>query len=424
VGFELIKRCTFVVAVMLLLACAPQVVADETPHAGHAGHDTASAKTATGAIGLDVYADGGRVHLLVTERAAENPQPQMRYLRSDDGGASWSAPVTVGGGQSAPMPTKRGLEPQIAAAGDRLVAVWTTGAPTRFGRGPLASAVSSDGGRTWTPGPNPSDDKLATDHAFADLAADDAGNFHCVWLDGRHGARPDGTIAEDAGKGLRYARSTDGGRHWLPNVTLDAQCCECCWNSLLTLPGSGVRVLYRDRDPRDMALISSSDRGQTWGRPAAVGAFKWDFTGCPHVGGAVAATDPTGKHLAAVVWTAKGGDDVGAFAVSSSDAGHTWTTPARLGGPQSSRPDIASDGRHVVVATWDEYLEAGDAGGNAAFYAMSSDAGKSWSPPVRLSPAGASATYPRVVRTPAGFRVFWTQKVPGKPWTWTSREVK
>jgi hypothetical protein len=363
------------------------------------------------------------VHLLVAERVANVATPQMRYLRSEDGGATWSSPVPVGEGQPGPGPAKRGLDPQIAAAGDKLVAVWTSGAETRFGRGPLATAISTDGGRTWTPGANPSDDRLATDHAFADVVADDAGNFHCVWLDGRHGAKADGTIAEDAGKGLRYARSGDGGRTWSANVTLDPQCCECCWNTLLTLPGGVVHVLYRDRNPRDMALISSPDGGRTWGKAAPVGAFRWDFTGCPHVGGALASGDETGKDLAAVVWTAKGGDAVGAFALSSADGGKSWTSPTRLGGPQSSRPDVAAHGRRVVAA-WDEYVEAGEATGNAAFYATSDDAGETWSAPVRLSAAGMSATYPRVVRLPEGFRVFWTQKGAGKPVTWASRAVE
>lgn len=398
-----------VAAVLVLAVCPMRVRAADAAHAGHA------VKGAIGVVGLDVYADGGRIHLLTAERATSTAKPALSYARSDDGGETWSTPVPVGTGQPTPDPSHRGLDPQIAASGDHLVAMWTTGAQSRFGRGPLATSISTDGGRTWKPGRNPADDGLSTDHAFADVAADDAGNFHAVWLDGRAG--------ENTGKGLRYARSTDGGQTWSPNVTLDAACCECCWNSLLTLPGGRVAVLYRDKDPRDMGLTISSDAGKSWSTPATVGAFGWAFTGCPHVGGSLAASDPTGKDLHAVVWTAKGGDDVGAFRLSSHDGGRTWTSPIRLGGPQSSRPDIAASGAHIV-ATWDEYVEDGKRSGNAAFAMDSRDGGKSWSAPVCLSAPEASATYPRVVPTRDGFRVFWTEQGGGKPARWTSRSLR
>jgi hypothetical protein len=58
-------------------------------------------------------------------------------------------------------------------------------------------------GGSGTPVPTPPTTAPNGDHAFVDVAADAAGTFHLVWLDARGGA--------GAGKGLRYARSTDGG---------------------------------------------------------------------------------------------------------------------------------------------------------------------------------------------------------------------
>ena len=407
---------TFVQALFVAAALAIPLAGFARAEQAHAGHKGADGKSATGVIGLDVYVDGGRLHLLTTRRTSAGAKPAMAYARSDDDGETWSAPVPVGSGQPTPDPAKRGLDPQIAASGDRLVAVWTTGAESRFGRGPLATAISRDGGRTWAPGPNPADDGLATDHAFADVAADDAGTFHAVWLDGRAGG-------PNPGKGLRYAKSADGGATWSANATLDASCCECCWNSLLALPGGRMHVLFRDKDPRDMALTSSLDAGKSWSNPVTVGTFDWDFTGCPHVGGALAAGDVAGKNLHAVVWTAKGGDTVGAFALSARDGGRTWSRPARLGGPQSSRPDVAADHAGRVVAVWDEYVEDESGSGNAAFAAESIDGGATWSSPQKLSDPRASATYPRVVRMAEGFRVFWTQKKAGEAGTWASRTL-
>src|SRR3712207_7239577 len=57
-------------------------------------------------------------------------------------------------------------------------------------------------------------------------------------------------------------------------------------------------LLYRDKNPRDMALVASADAGATWGEPVRVGRFDWDFDGCPHVGGGLA-TAQTGAGIRA-----------------------------------------------------------------------------------------------------------------------------
>ena len=274
---------------------------------------------------FDVYVDGPRVHLLTVHAFSSTSNGSsrafaLRYQRSTDGGASWSQPVLLGREQPPPETAQRGADVQVAAAaGVHLIAVWTAKATTdRYGRGPLVTAISSDGGRTWRAGPDPADDgDPDRGRAFIDVAADHDGAFHLVWLDGRTGE----------GKSLVYARSTDGGATWSKNLVLDPACCECCWNSLLVLPGGRVVVLYRDKDPRDMAMLMSNDRGETWAtQPVAVGAFDWQFTGCPHVGGAIAPAGGTGERLAAVVWTAKGDGVMGVFALTSGDDGRR---PAR-----------------------------------------------------------------------------------------------
>jgi hypothetical protein len=415
------------------------VFADSTRAAGapaksHAGHMSgAAAKSAFGVVSLDVYAEGAKLHLLTAERVASGRSPVMHYQHSEDGGATWSTPVSVGVGQPGPEPAHRTLDAQIAASGKHLLAIWTTGAETRFGRGPLATAVSDDGGETWHAGPNPADDGLSTDHAFADVTADEAGTFHAVWLDGRErgadvikaaASNAAGGATTAAGKGLRYSRSIDGGRTWSPNVTLDAQCCECCWNSILALPGGVVHVLYRDREPRDMSLITSIDGGKTWGKPSTVGAFNWAFDGCPHVGGALAATGTDRKSLVATVWTAKGADAVGVFAVALNGSASSISSPVQLGGAQSTHPDLAAGADGMVVATWDAYVDDADHPGNRAFAAKSHDGGKTWSAPVTLSEPGAAATYPRVVPVAGGFRAFWTEQSPAKPARWTSRVIE
>ncbi|MDB5295851.1 MAG: sialidase, partial [Phycisphaerales bacterium] len=319
-----------------------------------------------------------------------------------------------------------------AAAGRSVVAVWTTySAADRFGRGPLASAVSADGGRTWAAGPNPADDGASTGHAFVDVAADAGGAFHCGWLDGRG---PDDGKGNGPGKGLRYARSTDGGRTWSANQTLVDATCECCWNAVATAPGGRVWVLYRQKAPRDMAVVGSADGGKTWAAPVTVGAFDWKVDVCPHVGGAVvpvpgasASSPSAAPALRAVVWTAKGGDAFGCFAVRSPDAGATWAAPHRLGDFRGNHPDLAADPAGRLAAAWDVLTDKG----RVVVASTSADGGATWSAPTSLSDPAAGGTHPRVVPLTAGtggggggFRVLWTQAPTDRPAEWTSAVVR
>jgi hypothetical protein len=404
-------------------------------HADHSAHGAKQDKTSPGVASLDVYVANNTLHLLLARRTAPTQPATLEYLRSVDAGQTWSTPVRVGQDQPAPSPIHRGQDAQIAASGNNVVAAWTTaGTLDKFGRGPVATAVSHDAGRTWQPGPNPADDGQSTGHAFLDLAADSTGAFHLVWLDGRdtlpnadqprplpspgiHPGETAPTTQKSAGKGLRYTRSTDGGKTWSANQTLDPATCECCWNTIALTADNRLAALYRDRDPRDMSLVTSPDLGRTWSTSTRVGAFDWNITACPHVGGALAFS-PDSPNAHAIVWSAKDITTRGAYLLSSPDNGKTWSAPRQLGNdPKSWHTDLATGPNGQVAAVYDAYTDEG----GAIFATRSSDGGRTWSAPQRLTPPEVSATHPRIVRIGSTFRVLWTQSpTEGGPSTWQS----
>lgn len=132
-----------------------------------------------GVYAFDLYEEERRLHMLLVEYAPGSETPSLLYTRSDDGGEAWSDPVRVDEGALPAFVPYRGVDPQLAARGNAVVAVWTAAGDDiyGYGTGPLATAVSSDGGNTWRAGPNPADDGLTTAHEFLDVMADARDGF-------------------------------------------------------------------------------------------------------------------------------------------------------------------------------------------------------------------------------------------------------
>ena len=347
-------------------------------------------KPQPGVASLDVYRDGAAIHLLLGENRADGPS--LWHRRSPDDGRTWSEPVRVDIGLAPARHLKRGDDAQVAASGDRLLALWGIAGTGWMGSGPFASAISMDGGKTWRAGGNPADTGATTGHGFADLLAGEGG-LHAVWLDSR-----------DKAQGLRYARSRDFGANWERNVTVAPGTCECCWNSLLESQGV-LRVLYRGKGPRDMALAATRD-GATWEGRQRVGVFDWEFKGCPETGGGLAQTRDGALH--ALVWT--GREERMGLHMLTARTEKGWSAPIRVS-ERGQHADLAESGG-VLAAAWDA--------AGAIEVVHSRDGGGSWSLPQQL--AAVDATHPRIVATASGFLVLWTQREAGV-WVLKTRAV-
>jgi hypothetical protein len=348
-----------------------------------------------GVQALDVYADAARVHILVA--VAKDGAPVLLHSRSDDGGNAWSEPVRVDTGLPPAHAPHRGMDPQIAASGDHLIAVWMSPGTDKWGGGPMATALSHDGGRTWSAGPNPADDGSTAGHGFIDVAVADK-RFHLTWLDDREEKR-----------GVRYATSADEGKTWSKNVTIDPETCECCSNTLAVDRAGKVALLYRDKAPRDMSVAVSTDHGQQWRTPVIAGGFGWEFDGCPHAGGGLVFGKGTSLHT--VVWTGHS-ERSGVYFLTSETLGESWSQPIPLAA-EGVHCDLAVDGETRLAAVWDV---AGAIHGQT-----SSDRGATWGAPSRLTSEDVVATHPRIVSAAGKFHVFWTEQKENAPVAWRTK---
>ncbi len=350
--------------------------------------------------GFDIYAEGPKLHAIFTAAAADPKHPFIGYLHSEDGGLHWSEPIDVGSRFNLAVESRQGNDIQLAVAGSTVLAVWQTTGELP-GMGPLVAIYSLDGGISWQQGSNPGSSD--TDQSHPDLIADVQGRFHLVWLDDRD---------ENGYQGLRYARSSDAGGHWELAQTIDASSCSCCWNRLAVSATGQINVLYRDMQPRDMALAQSNDAGASWQRISNVGEFNWQFDGCPHNGGGLS-QGPDGM-LHSVVWT--GADNqVGLYYLQSADNGKSWSRPMPLAaGTPAFHSDIAANGRNRLAVVWD----ALEPTGSTVLLADSKNQGGDWSPARQLSTPGTVASHPRIVATASGWLALWTEQSPQAAKQW------
>jgi hypothetical protein len=353
-----------------------------------------SAPVVDSVLCFDLVSQGDALHLLVGQPGGEEKPMTFSYLRRD--GGRWSQPLRLTLDDERPYPHHRGSDACLAVQGEQLVAVWTNAGRGAMGSGVLACAFSSDGGRTWQrsvqPGADSFDASAKHGRRFPALAADPSnpGVFHLAWID---------AFGEE--RRLAYARSDDGGKTWSDTRWLDRQICACCWNRMIVTPRGVAHLLYRNTQPSDMhvATIQGDDT-----RLAAACRFQWNFEGCPHVGGAIAARrSDQGEELHALVWT--GAEDrLGLYHARSSDGGATWSDAALLSA-DGKHNDLAGDRSGAMVAVWDQ--PAGE--GRVIMTARWLDAMGRWSEAQPLTPADRWSSHPRVIATPGGFLAAWTE---------------
>ncbi len=356
-----------------------------------------------GVISLDIIRQGDNFHMLTGRH--QDGKKSLWYQTSSNGGDDWSEPVQIDRDTTNGVSVTRGNDARIAAQGDNLVAVWTSHSTSnRHGAGPMSMVRSSDGGRTWQTAKIPSE-WVEGPNAFFALGSDEK-SIRIVWLDSRNGKS-----GVKGSQGMRYAYTNDGGASWSSNQTLDNITCACCWNSAKAGPKGELYVLYRDKQPSDMAL-GVIDSMHQWSRQSTVGEFNWQFDGCPHIGGGLdyqAGLQKT-TTLHSVVGTGHP-DHLGIYYLQSKDNGANWNAPKQLGDESALHGDVASAKDGKVIAVWDMMADDGKL---AIFKAESLDRGTTWSEPTQVSKPGMRATHPRIVAKESGFLTLWTESSDGK----------
>jgi hypothetical protein len=236
------------------------------------------------------------------------PKSSLRFARSEDGGITWSAPVTINEGEQF---GSHNFHSVLAGSGGLVVVAWLSSGGTESkvmlrqspdgGRNweptvtlhespscpccrtalalapdgtmyatwrkifpgdvrDVVVARSDDGGKTWGEPVRPRADDWVypgCPHAGPSLRVDEAGRVHVAWWTGKAGEA-----------GVYYARSEDGGRSFAAQAIATGKTSRPAHVHLATRDG---RVLYAWDDGRGalpgILLRTSSDAGVTFDEP-------------------------------------------------------------------------------------------------------------------------------------------------------------
>lgn len=299
-----------------------------------------------GGIQPQVQTDArGGIHLIYFK--GDPRHGDVFYVRSDDGGASFTPPLRVNSqAQSAiAIGTVRG--PHIALGMNGRVHVAWMGSDLAEpklsgGRVPMLYARLNDAGKAFEPQRNLIARYYGLDGGGA-VAADGEGNVYVAW----HAPRDQ---ANEADRRVWISRSRDDGKTFEPEHTAteaDTGACGCCGMNIATDSRGNVYILFRSATEmvnRDMYLLESQDHGNTfrvaWTDPWKIGMCVMSTSGFA----------ATGEGMLAA-WEARNQIRASRIGADGSPS-PAFSAPAASG--NCKHPAIAANARGEFIIAWAE----------------------------------------------------------------------
>jgi len=339
------QRRAFLLAGMLCAAGAWMAPGTVSAQAKHAHGGSAARDLGTGAA----FDKDGR--LWVVTKETEGTDQYVVLRSSTDMGQTWSAGKRI---QSAPEPVAASGEarPHIAIGSKGELYISYTSTIARPHIGAIRFVRSLDGGKTFSTPVTVHANRDHTVHSFESMVVDAKGRIFIAWIDGRGAMQAKQQNTPYAGSAVYYAVSKDRGASFQGDYKVADHACECCRIGMsLNRRGTPV-VMWRHifaPNIRDHALAELGADGKV---PEVTRASfdNWAVDACPHHGPSVAFAGDGKRHQ---VWfSGKEGEPSGAlYAVAS--AGKLGA-PVSLGAAQASHADVAVRGKQVAVV-WKEF---------------------------------------------------------------------
>ena len=216
----------------------------------------------------------------------------------------------------------------------------------------INTARSEDGGATFTAPASLVKD--SSSQRFPSVLINPDGNIFISWIDKRLVAAAKQSGERRLGGSIAYSFSQDGGKTFEAERFANESSCECCRIGGSLDPQSNPVVAYRAIFPggiRDQATQVITTKGAEPIRRVA--DDDWRTDACPHHGPSIAVSGSGKFHVA---WYTQGSKRSGVFYANSTNQGISYSKPSRIGaeGANVARPYLLSIGQQVWLV-WKEF---------------------------------------------------------------------
>ena len=332
----------------------------------------------------------------------------LLFSKMEDG--KWSGPLEIARGND--WFVNWADFPSLAVTGHWMAAHWLQKSAGGTYDYDVHISQSNDAGKSWQPSFIIHRDSIAAEHGFVTMFPISDNRMFAVWLDGRNTKEiPQSSSGSSSfgnghghGRGAMTLRTAefDQKGNLFAEAELDHRICDCCQTDA-AMTSKGPVVVYRDRSEheiRDISIVRKVDGA--WTKPHSVHADNWEISACPVNGPAVAVKDS----FLVIAWFTSANGEPKVNVVLSSDAGATFTAPARMDdGVPSGRVDVEIMDSQNALVTWLENTDNG-AEIRAAVVGPNGKQGESI-PLVQTSPARSSG-FPILARNKDQFVLAWT----------------
>jgi hypothetical protein len=247
---------------------------------------------------------------------------------------------------------------------DRMALVWPNSIRVPGRKWPAAMlrfSRSEDGGRSWTRPITLNDDTTGAlvSHQFHGATLVGDSGLAVAWLDERHVAAPIATGSDGHGDHavepdatIYMTRSANFGATWSPNQRAGQAACPCCRVSLARAPDGRAIAAWRKHFPGNVRDVVTSELAGEAAEPVRVYPDEWSYPGCPHSGPALAITSDGARH---VVWyNGKPGDAGVYYTRWSNSRVQSVRIPLVTGEKVSTaHPTVAALPNGGALAAWD-----------------------------------------------------------------------
>ena len=273
----------------------------------------------------------------------------VRLRHSDDDGKTFSAPVEVNA-EAEPIYDSGENRPKIALGPHgELYVSWSQPRAKPY-TGFVRFARSLDGGAHFSAPLTVHHDRAEITHRFDTLAVDGHGRVVLAWIDKRdlEIARAQGR--RYLGAAVYYSWSDDEGRTFVPERKLIDQSCECCRLAIARTPQGDAAVFFRSifgDNIRDHAYAVLNTDGQPSHAERAT-FNQWQIAACPEHGPGLAIGADGTRHA---VWYES--SDKPTIWYGQLDPGHPPQHAMVVANAGASHADVAVHGKTVWI-TWNQ----------------------------------------------------------------------